>query len=54
MRTIRALLKNESGATAIEYALLIAGVSITLMTALQLLGGSIGDLVTRVSTLLAT
>lgn len=31
--TIRALLKDESGATAIEYALLVAGVSLTLLAA---------------------
>ena len=54
MRTIRALLKNDSGATAIEYALLIAGVAIALTGALGLLSGNIATLVTRVGTLLAS
>lgn len=53
MRTIRALLKNDSGATAIEYALLVAMVALAITGALGGLGENVGGLVTRVGNLLA-
>ena len=31
-------LKNESGATAIEYGLIAAGISVVIITAVQLVG----------------
>ncbi|HYG87407.1 MAG TPA: Flp family type IVb pilin [Azospirillum sp.] len=50
--TIRALLKDESGATAIEYALIIAGVSIVLLGAFSGLTGGVEAAVTRVTEIL--
>jgi len=47
-RLIR-LLKNESGATAIEYAMIAAGLSIAIVTAVQGLGSSVNTMFTSVS-----
>ena len=49
-------LKEEDGAQVIEYALIIAVVSIALVVALQplLLAGSFGAFIGRVSTCLTT
>ena len=48
---IRSLMKDESGATAIEYALLIAGVAMVIATALTPIGTQLttmfGQVVTR-------
>ena len=35
--------KDESGATAIEYGLIVALIAVVLLSALQLLGGKIGN-----------
>ncbi len=35
--------KNESGATAIEYGLIAALIAVVLISALQVLGGNIGN-----------
>jgi pilus assembly protein Flp/PilA len=35
--------RNESGATAIEYGLIAALIAVVLLSALQLLGGKIGN-----------
>ena len=43
------LLTNESGATAIEYALIAALVSIAAIGAMKLVGGSIDTTLTNVS-----
>ena len=48
LSTIRSLLKDESGATAIEYALLVAGVGVTLYAVFSGVTGSIGDVITNV------
>ena len=49
-------LKEEEGAQVVEYALIIAAVSIALVLALQplLLGASFGSFIARVSTCLTT
>ncbi len=49
-------LKEEDGAQVVEYALIIAVVSIALVLALQplTLGASFGNFITRVSTCLTT
>jgi pilus assembly protein Flp/PilA len=48
----RALLKffsDESGATAIEYGLIAAGISIAIITAVNGLGTSLSDKFTSIS-----
>ena len=46
--------KDESGATAIEYALIAALVSVAGVGALTSMGGSLNTMFTTVSTLLKT
>jgi pilus assembly protein Flp/PilA len=41
MAQIRAFLRNESGATAIEYALIAADISIVIVAAVQAMGSSL-------------
>lgn len=48
--TFRRLLADESGATAIEYGLLCAGIAIAILAIIASLGG---DLVATLSKLLA-
>jgi pilus assembly protein Flp/PilA len=53
MRTfIRQFLCNETGATAIEYGLIAAGISIAIIAAVQALGTSLNTTFTSVSTAL--
>jgi len=48
-------LRDEDGAQVVEYALIIAVVSIALVIALQALGGgSFNNFITRVTTCLTT
>lgn len=42
--------RDESGATAIEYGLIAALVSVAAVVALQLMGGSLNAMFTEVST----
>jgi len=49
---IRAFLKDESGATAIEYGLIAALVAVGLIGALSVLGSSLKGIFTHVSTTL--
>jgi pilus assembly protein Flp/PilA len=49
-RTFRRFLKDESGATAIEYGLICAGIAVALITILQNLGASLVDLLSRLLT----
>ena len=48
------LFRDESGATAIEYGLIAALVSVAGIVALQAMGVSIGSLFTTVSTTLSS
>lgn len=50
--TIKAFVKDESGATAIEYGLIAALVSVAAIAALQAMGGSLDSIFTSVSTTL--
>lgn len=43
-RIVGTLLRNESGATAIEYALIASVVSIAIVAAVILLGNQLADL----------
>lgn len=45
----RSLIADESGATAIEYGLIAALVSVAAITALTNMGGSLNDIFTCVS-----
>ena len=49
MNTFTAFLKDESGATAIEYGLIAALVSVAGITAFQSLGTSLGTMFSTVS-----
>ena len=48
--TLKSLWKDESGATAIEYGLIGALVSVTAMGALTAMGGSLNALLAGMST----
>lgn len=47
---LQKFLKDESGATAIEYALIAALISIVIVTALQLIGTSLSTTFNSVAT----
>lgn len=51
---IKILLRNESGATAIEYGLIAALVSVAAIAALTAMGSSLRDMFGTVSTELDT
>lgn len=40
-------ISDERGASAVEYALLIAGIAIAIIAAIQVLGGGISNLFTQ-------
>ena len=42
--TLARFLKDESGSTAIEYGLIAAGIAIAILTAVNVLGGSLTGL----------
>jgi pilus assembly protein Flp/PilA len=46
--------KDESGATAIEYGLIAAGISVAIITVVNTLGSQLKTTFTTVSTQLAT
>jgi pilus assembly protein Flp/PilA len=51
MRTsFQRFVKDESGATAIEYALIAAGVGVAILTAVNALGTSISGLFNAIGT----
>jgi pilus assembly protein Flp/PilA len=50
MRKIQELLKNESGATAIEYGLIAAGISVMIIVTVSGLGTSLNTQFTTIST----
>jgi pilus assembly protein Flp/PilA len=52
MNLIAAFLKNESGATAIEYGLIAAGISVSIIMVVNGLGTSLNASFTSVSTAL--
>ncbi len=47
---VHRLLKDESGATAIEYGLIAALIAVVIIGALQALGGNLNTKFTAVST----
>lgn len=50
INTLKKFVKDESGATAIEYGLIAALVSVAGITALTAMGGSLQTMFTEVST----
>jgi len=52
MRAISAFLANESGATAIEYALIASGLSIVILASVNGIGTSLNAVFKSVSTTL--
>jgi pilus assembly protein Flp/PilA len=50
MSKIVAFLKNESGATAIEYGLIAAGISVAIIAVVNTLGTSLNAKFTSIST----
>ena len=49
MLTIRSLLKNESGATSIEYALIAAGIALAIISAVNSLGTTLSKKFTSIN-----
>ena len=49
MQKIRKLIKNNKGATAIEYGLIAALIAVAAITAMQGLGSSLSNTFTNVS-----
>jgi pilus assembly protein Flp/PilA len=52
MRAFRSFLANESGATAIEYGLIAAGISVAIITVVADVGSSLNTTFTSVQTAL--
>jgi len=50
MSKLAAFLKNESGATAIEYGLIAAGISVAIIAVVNTIGTSLNTAFTSVST----
>ena len=47
LRVVRRFLRDESGATAIEYGLICAGLAVAILTVLQTLGANLVALLQR-------
>jgi pilus assembly protein Flp/PilA len=54
MSKVLAFLKDESGATAIEYGLIAAGISVVIIAAVQTVGTQLNTTFTTIGTTLAT
>jgi pilus assembly protein Flp/PilA len=50
MKILRKLMRNEKGATAIEYGLIAALIAVAAITAMQGLGSQLNTTFTNVST----
>lgn len=48
MQTIRKLIRNNKGATAIEYGLIAALIAVAAITAMSNLGGQLGNTFNKV------
>jgi pilus assembly protein Flp/PilA len=49
MAMLKSFLRDESGATAIEYGLIAAGISVAIITVVQGLGTKLSNVFTNVS-----
>ncbi len=52
MSRLYAFLKDQSGATAIEYCLIASGISIVIVASVNAIGGTLNTTFTTVSTAL--
>jgi pilus assembly protein Flp/PilA len=52
MRTVSRFLRDDSGATAIEYGLIAAGIAVAIIAAVQALGTSLSTTFRSVETAL--
>jgi pilus assembly protein Flp/PilA len=50
MSKLFAFLRDESGATAIEYGLIAAGISVVIITAVNMVGTSLNATFTSIAT----
>jgi pilus assembly protein Flp/PilA len=50
MKILRKMIRDEKGATAIEYGLIAALIAVAAITAMQGLGGQLNQTFTNVST----
>ena len=50
MHKVVAFLRNESGATAIEYGLIAAGISVAIIAAVNTIGSTLNTTFTSIST----
>jgi len=50
MKTIKRFAKDESGATAIEYGLIAAGISVAIITVVQGLGSKLSTTFSNITT----
>ncbi len=53
-RSIIRFLRDDSGATAIEYGLIAAGISVAIIATVNTLGGQLNNVFTNVSTSLGS
>lgn len=53
-KIVRNFIKNESGATAIEYGLIAAGISVAIIAVVQGLGTQLKTTFTSITTALST
>jgi len=51
-KSIHRFMRDESGATAIEYGLIAAGISVAIITVVSSLGSSLNSTFTSISTAL--
>jgi pilus assembly protein Flp/PilA len=47
---LKSFVKNESGATAIEYGLIAAGISVVIITAVTTIGGKVEETFNSIAT----
>ncbi len=50
MKTLRAFIRDTSGATAVEYGLIAAGIAAVVLTAVYSLGSRINTKFTQINT----
>jgi pilus assembly protein Flp/PilA len=50
MTILKSFVRDESGATAIEYGLIAAGISVAIITVVQGLGTKLSDTFTNITT----
>ena len=51
---LKRLLRNEAGASAVEYDLLVALIAVVIVTAVQLLGTTLSSIYNSVATSIAS